>query len=651
MFNDFATAVHARLLSFTEADDRLFFKALIPDLFEQYLAAFPAGTNPIFRERTEHDCNCCKQFIRNLGALARIRNGAIETLWDLEGLPAPYDVVAAKLAEIVRSAQQFAPYFSKERRYGTRSNFDNHDPSIQWHHFYGDVPRACLHSDPTARISDLQAARQVLTRGLQQIQLGHIDEVIGLIEDNVLYRGQEFLKSVKDFRSLLVQYQQVSRPDLFILENLQAPAARFRNTVIGTLLVDLAEGSDLEAAVKKFEAKVAPLNYKRPTALITPRMIEQAVAQLRDLGLENAVERRLARPEDLNVSDVLFVDASVSQRLQGSIEALLATATKPVKYSKATEIGIEEFISKRHRSIELILDRKHLSNFVSITAPVDPNVRQLFKWNNNFAWSYDGDVTDSIKERVKQAGGNVNALLRCSLAWYNHDDLDIHCITPTGQEIYYNNKCGVLDVDMNAGCGYSRNPVENLAWNSLQDGSYTAFVHNFRRRETIDTGFTLQVEFDGVIQEFCYNKPVPNGAKINALELVVSNGALVDIKVLNSDLSGGSLPVEKWGVKTGQPTKVTTAFLSPNHWHGAGGIGNKHWFFTLEGCVNPDPVRGIYNEFLAAPLERHRKVFEVLGSKAKCQPTPNQLSGVGFSATRRDIVAAVADGRPYKIVF
>lgn len=27
----------------------------------------PAGTNPIFRERTEHDCSCCRNFVKNLG--------------------------------------------------------------------------------------------------------------------------------------------------------------------------------------------------------------------------------------------------------------------------------------------------------------------------------------------------------------------------------------------------------------------------------------------------------------------------------------------------------------------------------------------------------------------------------------------------------
>ncbi len=38
-------------------------------LFAEYLAAFPPGTNPLFKERTEHDCACCKHFIRRVGAI------------------------------------------------------------------------------------------------------------------------------------------------------------------------------------------------------------------------------------------------------------------------------------------------------------------------------------------------------------------------------------------------------------------------------------------------------------------------------------------------------------------------------------------------------------------------------------------------------
>ena len=64
-----------------------------------------------------------------------------------------------------------------------------------------------------------------------------------------------------------------------------------------------------------------------------------------------------------------------------------------------------------------------------------------------------------------------------------------------------------------------------------------------------------------------------------------------------------------------------------------------------------EPVRGIYNEFLTGALEPHRKVFEVLGNRTKCQPSDKQLSGVGFSETVPASVNAIADGRPYTIVF
>ena len=64
-FEVFSSKVHAQ---FTEmSKDELYTVDISGDtLYELYLSAFPEGTNPIYKERTEHDCSCCKNFIRNI---------------------------------------------------------------------------------------------------------------------------------------------------------------------------------------------------------------------------------------------------------------------------------------------------------------------------------------------------------------------------------------------------------------------------------------------------------------------------------------------------------------------------------------------------------------------------------------------------------
>lgn len=654
-FPKFSKAVNLKLKKLA-AQGSEFYKVDCPEIFDHYLAAFPSGTNPIFRERTEHDCQCCKQFIRNLGLLVAIEDGALQTVWgELGDLPAPYDTVAAAMDELVKSSPIASVFRTKESKFGVEKNFDSRS-DIVWHHFYGDTPRRCVVSSPGEQIGRTGSVFSVFKRGLEELRRLDLDEVVDLIDSNAIYRGEEHRKSVVEFRSLQRVYNLVADKDLFVWDNINSPAARFRNTVIGTLLVDLSEGKDLEVAVKAFESKVAPSNYKRPTALITPRMIEQAVLRLNELDLEDSINRRFACVEDISVNDIIFVDNDVAGKTKDGITELLMQEVRPAQNVSTgkwggKEIGIEEFISMRSKRIEMILESQHLGNFVSITAPAIPDSRPLFKWDNGFAWSYDGDVADSIKQRVKKAGGNVEAKLRCSLAWFNYDDLDIHCIDPSNIRIYYGNKSGVLDVDMNAGSGTTREPVENLSWNWLQDGLYRISVQNYNQRESVNTGFQLEVEFEGAVHQFSYERPILNGSGIHCLTLHVQGGRLIKIETHGGVAGGSEISTEKWGVKTLLPTRVNMMMLSPNHWENSSRTGNKHYFFILDKCLNPDPARGIYNEFLANSLDQHRKVFEVLGAKTKCQPSNNQLSGVGFSSTQPAAVKVIADGRPFTIKF
>ncbi|OOV05787.1 hypothetical protein [Rhodoferax fermentans] len=642
-FKPFAKVIHDRLVELSKHE--LYTTSITGDeLWAAYLAAFPEGTNPIYKTRTEHDCSCCKNFVRNFGPLVAIINGQTHSIWRAEGLEHPFNVVASQLDSLVGSATIKGVFRTSESQYGAETTRSLEDGNTKtWNHFHGRVAERHQNHMPDKARGDINTTAQVFLRGLEELTRDAIGQVVQLIEGNALYRGEEHLAAVKAFQKLHNQYWLVDSKgqDLFIWQHATNPAVRFRNTVIGTLVDDLSKGVDLEAAVRSFEAKVAPANYKRTSALITPRMVADAMKTINDLGLESALERRHATLSDVSVNNVLWVDNDAKAKMKGGVESLLlAAAVAPEPKGKPEDISIDDFMAKvipTAVSMSVMVKNSQQANFMSLTAPVHADVAPLFKWDNNFAWSYDGNVTDSIKERVKRAGGNITtAKLRVSLAWFNYDDLDIHVIEPSGNHIDFRNKCGKLDVDMNAGGGQTREPVENVSWTSanLRDGVYMVIIDQWSRRETKDVGFELEVESNGQIHRFAYKKALMD--ECDALVLTVKNGAVVDIK-LHADLTGGGFSQEKWGIKTEAWTKVNTLMYSPNYWDD-NHTGNRHVFFILDGCVSDAATRGIYNEFLKPELEKHRKVFEVLGNRTQCTPSTEQLSGVGFSSTNKDTV-------------
>jgi hypothetical protein len=653
-FHHFAKAVHRRLTTLSK--DELFVVDGV-DLYTSYLLSFPEGTNPTFRVNTVHDCSCCRNFIRNMGGLVSLAGGVKQSIWALENLPEPYATVAAHMDQLVAQLPIKGVFRTKETRFGAEHTYDAENR--RWDHFYGTVAARHRTAAPDEARGQLNTTAAVLERGLRELSMDAVTTVLDLINSNSLYRGEEHRRAVEEFATLMQGYRGTNQPELLVWGSIHSPAARFRNTVIGTLVQDISEGMDVERAVRAFETKVAPMNYKRPTAVITPRMVEMALEKLRELDLEGAVERRFAQLSDISVNDVLFVDNSVRDRMRDSglrgllMDAATQPARKPIR--GATDVTIQDFVREilpTAKSVSLQLENPHTSHMVSLTAPVHANTGRLFKWRNDFAWSYVGEVADSIRQRVKRAGGNVEAALRVSLAWSNLDDLDLHADCPEGY-IYYGNKLRILDVDMNAGHGTTREPVENLSWTHPRDGAYRIQVNQFSRRETRDVGFTLEVECGGEIRRWTYS-PAVHGT-VECLSFRVRGGQLVDLQTQTPHLEEGSASNEVWGVRTKTLVPVSTIMCSPNHWENSGGVGNQHWFFMLRDCVNPEPARGIYNEFLRGELEPHRKVFEVLGSRSKTPHTTNQLSGVGFSAARDHRVTLQvttnSNTRAYNITF
>ena len=418
----------------------------------------------------------------------------------------------------------------------------------------------------------------------------------------------------------------------------QPHICRIKNTVIGSLLTDLTDGVELEVAVSKYEAKVSAGSFKRTTALVTPSMIKKAQAKVKELGLESALERRYATLNDITVNNTIYADRSIDHLNSSPFDELIKES-KPRKVNKknAVEISMDEFISDvvPHSSkIEALVSNTHMNNFVSLISPVDGSAKNMLKWDNNFTWSYQGEFTESIKSRVKKAGGNVDGVLRTSLSWFNSDDLDIHCVQNTGAKISYKNKTcaktsGRLDVDMNAGSNTNNiDPVENITWSKEVEGRKTIVVHNYTKRSSSNVGFEVEIEYKGEILTFSYDKAMTFGERVTVAELEFKKGVMTCV----SKIPSTKVSKDIWGISTENFHDVSVICKSPNHWND-NKTGNRHTMFMLKGCINPEESRGIYTEFLDDRLHEHRKVFEMLGAKMRVPKSNEQLSGLGFSST------------------
>lgn len=641
--------------AFSEWTTPIFLTKVDPDkMWEKYLASFPEGSNPIYRERSEHDCSCCRHFVKRFGNLVTIIDGEMVSIWDIDA-EYPYDKVCATMSKFVKTEIRDI-FLTDEEKMGTRTSVEHLEGAKvkTWDHFYCEAPANCVATDIPTKMGDKRTSRNMLKRCMDELTIDAAQTIIELIDQGSIYRGEEFKKNIQEFIKLKKAYDKADNKEFWTWLNLDNPFIRIRNTAIGTLLIDVSEDVDLETAVKKFESIMAPTNYKRPKALITKKMVKEAEKTINELGLGDSLPRRFARVEDITVNEVLFVNRDTSKKMGGSIFDELDTVEKPRTFKKVKEIGIKDFIKDvlpTTTNLRIMLENSHEPNFVSLIAPEDREAEPLFKWGNNFSWAYNGDITDSMKQHVKNAGGRVDGVLRFSIQWNDEDktksDYDAHCKEPSGH-IYYSNKLvssgGNLDVDITQPRGLA---VENITWpslNRMREGEYKFWVHNYSKKGGCG-GFSAELEYNGELYEFNYPKDLRNNENVNVATVKFSKSkGLEIIKSLEHSMQ----QKEIWGVKTGEFVDVSMLTTSPNHWDQQ--TGNKHYIFALKGCKNDGTPRGFFNEFLKEELTPHKRVFEALGNKMRVEESDDQLSGVGFSSTQNNSVVVEVEGKSKRVM-
>lgn len=644
-------------------------------LWNLYLDSFPEGTNPIYRERRCYDCSACRQFIRNIGGAVYIDDDLnTHSIFEFGTHSTTFQPVMDALAAYVTSRPIIDIYLNDSSNVGINQDRELLDDGTvhTWEHFFVKLPSTMYntHKDriPTEK-AKIRDRKNVFKRSLDEISMDAIDTVLELIASNTLYKGEEWknpLKLLKNFKALY-SVTPDTKKDLYAwctALTLSDTIGRIRNHSIGVLLTDISEGMDLDTAVRRYEKIVAPTNYKRPKAIYTKKMLEEAKKTIAELGYMDSLPRRFATLDDITVNNILFSNRDAAKRIGGDIfdDMMADVAVDPKKFSRVEEISAEKFVNDilpTVKSVEALLENRHAQNMVSLIAPINKEAKSMFKWDNGFSWAYTGNITDSdIRENVKSAGGRVDGVLRFSIQW-NEDgtdncDLDAHCIEPSGYEIYYMSAKkprfspthGQLDIDIIH--PNRKVAVENITWDSkrnMKAGDYIFAVHQYSG--SARHGFRAEIEFNGTIHSFDYSNPMRRGEVVNVADVYMDRNGNFTIKEL---LPSSVSTREVWGLKTNNFVPVTVAMYSPNYWDDQQGIGHRHYFFMLKDCVNPEQPNGFYNEFLDNCLNEHKRVFEALGSKLSVASADDQLSGLGFSATKRNDLIVKIKGATERIM-
>jgi hypothetical protein len=139
----------------------------------------------------------------------------------------------------------------------------------------------------------------------------------------------------------------------------------------------------------------------------------------------------------------------------------------------------------------------------SVATPlVDEISPGVFRRNAAGAAAAPSLLFDSaVQGRLVAAGASMTGDIMAALSWESRDDLDLHCIDPSGTRIYFQRRKsttgGELDVDQNVGPPLRDDPVEHIYWplDGAPEGKYVFMVYFYTRRSSLsEVPFRLEVQ-------------------------------------------------------------------------------------------------------------------------------------------------------------
>ncbi|MFE3576808.1 YfaP family protein [Lysinibacillus sp. NPDC059133] len=632
------------------------FKANVQGLFDLYLDNLP------IEARQHYTCSACSHFIERFGGLVTIDENGImaSAIWDEDIAPPFFKAAVLAMKAKVLNSKVMGVFISNSPVLGQPC-------TGKWNHLSVVVPEEMVNHSRLKTSGQVMAEKleefKMLTNALFDYTIETVEQAVVLLQSEALYRSDRVLGIAEWFKTLHEKRNSIGninqKTNIVWLAVATAPSGfcHIRSSMIGTLLDDIVSGMSVESVARRFAEKMNPANYMRSQATPTQNAIVEAEKIVEKLGIANSLRRRYATFEE--IPSPLWENQSeqkVVEQKNGIFANIIPKekTTSPLSLP-STVMTWEKFqrtILPTAENMEVLIDNS--SRFMALVTASDETAPNILQWDNTFSWYYHGGIDGEIKRRVESAGGRYeNNEIRASLIWEGFTDLDLHCITPKGEHIYYGDKSdrfgGFLDIDMNGGHHRSPSPVENIRWSeNAPDGHYRFYVHNYCERGNGSTPFKVELEVNGKTYSF----------------IGVAGGGGYVTDVFEFDYVKGHQPNisshsyasdDSWSVQVNNFVKVNGITTSPNLWgEEPFSHSGSHIFFLLDGVkdTSEGKGRGFFNETLKADLRQIRKTLEAYTASTPIEGADHATAcGVGYSKDHEwDLTVKVTTNNSTRVI-
>ena len=249
----------------------------------------------------------------------------------------------------------------------------------------------------------------------------------------------------------------------------------------------------VRATIKLLESKIPSESSKKDVVLASLDM--KAINDCSAVLVAAALEPKCKwddKEEDMELEDsenrnvTLFIgnekrDVSTPALVMSLLDQICTRDINESAQTPTTTKDVQNLI-ERHLG-----ENSHMLLVASTDIKIEQRVLAKLQQEKSTIHCHMNDDFSYRMEREKAKVGDITI----TLAWDNECDLDLSCICPNGDRIYYGNESGggeigggYLDVDMNVN-GESKEPVENIFFGDAEKGiqaatgKYKVVVQNF----------------------------------------------------------------------------------------------------------------------------------------------------------------------------